>query len=132
MTLAKDIALYSDVAQVLDTALEAGGALYTPDGSPHRWVQRAYRYRLLLRRNNASVLGNVGATPTRFDRMNLRIKDTGDIEIKFNQMAQGNLRSLDGKVLDLGEPPEVKEVVGDGGLSPLMNAAAELLQEKAK
>lgn len=101
MGLSNNIHLYSDVAAVLKTALDAGGGTYRLDtpGAATRWMMRANKYRLLLQKQEAARAGVRGyQPPTPFDRMRLR-RVANEVEINFNPQPTGTLSLPDGRVI---------------------------------
>ena len=96
MALSKNIHTYADVHQVLTTALEHGGGIYTLDNesAARYWQMRANNYRKLLRESS-----NINT----FDNMRFRLdKDNPCMVIIELNTPMGVLTSLTGKKLDPG------------------------------
>lgn len=101
MTASRNLANYTDIVAIIDTALAQGGGIYSPpDGNGVKWRARAYAYRNLLRQSSGV---------TRYDRMFLQLSDDKkEVKITFPEPRLGELRRLDGAKLDptLREPQD--------------------------
>lgn len=124
----KTLARFTDVAQVLDAALQSGGARYVLSrrGEAVKFRHRCYAYRAALARLDAERKANMpGTAPsTRFDTLVIRIGAKGTTEeatllIEFNQ-PKGQLLGLDGKPLTPVNRPSDAE-------DPLLAEAQRLL-----
>lgn len=120
-------AQFSDVSQILDTALAAGGGRYvlsTP-GKAVRWRQRAYSLRKLLHKIDAerkqAVPGAIATSP--YDLMFLRIipDDLCAVQIEIRK-PEGTLTAFDGGALPLAPIQSIP--TGD----PFAEAAEELIR----
>lgn len=140
MSLSTNINNYSDVAEVLATALPSGKASYeleTPGLAQH-WMMRAYKYRLLLQKQIAMQQGVKGfAPPTPYDKMKLRRVGSA-IEMDFHPTPKGKLTLSSGETVT---PEAIKPVapstppaptplrIKPASLSDLEWAAEALLRE---
>lgn len=110
MPLSNTIGSYADVQQVLDAALRTKGARYTPPNQhPVRWRARAYHFRsLLMALKQKEVAAFPGVAPTTaYDSMFLTV-DGNEVVIEFRNIAQGTLRTLDGKPMDVTVETQAK------------------------
>lgn len=111
MPLPRDPLAYADVKAVLDSAIAAGGARFTPAShSPHTWLMRARMFRKLKRLEG-------DATYTSWD---FAIEADS---IRIFPLLAGTLTTLSGEPLSVGQP----EVDADLDLEALR---AELLRNK--
>lgn len=128
MSQTQNIHMYIDVAQVLDSALAAGGAVYELEDrkAAVRWRFRAYYYRTLLMKEQAKLLPE-GATPrTPYDHMVVNLEGNScRIEVI---KPVGKLKSLAGDPLDFVAPPApaVEPPVADTN-DPLLAAAKRMV-----
>lgn len=111
MPLPRDPLAYADVKAVLDAAIAAGGARFTPAShSLHTWLMRARMFRKLTR---------LAGDPT-YTSWDFVIEDS---EIRIFPLLAGTLTTLSGEPLSVGQP----EVDSDLDLEALR---AELLALK--
>lgn len=127
MAQTTNIHMYVDVAQVLDAALAAGGALYKLEDrkAAIRWRFRAYYYRALLMKEQAKLLPE-GATPrTPYDHLTINLEGNGcKIEIIH---PTGQLTSLDGKPLDVAKPAIAAPYISSEEEDELLATARRLM-----
>jgi len=127
----KTLPRFTDVAQVLEAALAAGGARYVLSrrGEAVKFRHRCYAYRAALARLDGERKANMpGTAPsTRFDTLVIRIgaKDTAEeatLLSEFNQ-PKGQILALDGKPLvPINRPSSADD--------PLLAEAQALLENK--
>lgn len=101
MPLSTNINTYADVAAVLEQAAPHGKASYRlpTAGKATHFMQRAYKYRLLLQRqvrDQAGVKNFQPATP--YDNLKMKVVGTA-VELDFAPEPQGELTLPGGKVL---------------------------------
>ena len=99
--MSTNINTYADVAAVLEQVIPVGHARYTLDnpGMARHWIQRAYKYRLLLQKQLASANTVKGYIPkTALDRMKLRCEGA-TVVIDLNPQITGRLSLPGGKVI---------------------------------
>lgn len=104
-------ASYADIKPILDAALAAGGAAYTPrdrNGNTGptvatAWRARAYAFRTALKRQASENNLGFGPTNTPYDAMVLRIDPRNEEVVLINKHDPlGDLVGLDGKPLPVG------------------------------
>lgn len=112
MAQTRNLFMYSDIKQVLDTVIEAGGGRFIPtdrSGQPSksaaiRWRFRAYFFRKLAldleRQRVGDVPGHQPRTP--YDTWTFDLD--GDAVVIRPLAVKGNLFGLDGKPLTVGPP----------------------------
>lgn len=125
-------ASYADIKPILDAALAAGGAAYTPkgrDGEPSRgaaiaWRARAYAFRHAIKRHQAADSLGLGPNSTPYDAIILRIDPHNDKVVLINKHDPlGDLVGLDGKPLTVGAVSGDLTVAREESADPLLEQA---------
>jgi len=136
LPVSKNINSYTDIRQVLDSALAVGGARIriNTKGSARHWMQRAYSFRKLALATESTAVGHIiGYTPsTPYDSMKLSVQPLpngqADVVIEF-RVIEGELLSLDGKtVLEPAVAGAVRIHTG-GGEDELLTEAMKIAEE---
>lgn len=147
MPLSTNINTYADVAAVLEEAAPHGKASYrlpTPGKATH-FMQRAYKYRLLLQRQERDRVGVKNyQPPTAYDNLKMRVVGSS-VELDFAPEPQGELTLPGGKVIKpravtIAPEPRKPDMPADVAafrprtapqLDALSEAAAALLAKEA-
>lgn len=131
-------ASYADIKRVLDAALAAGGAAYTPrdrNGNTGRsaaiaWRARAYAFRTAIKRQALAHNLDFGPGDTPYDAMVLRIDPSNETVVLINQHDPlGDLVGLDGKPLPVGPISGDLTVARDELADPLLEQARRQMAE---
>lgn len=134
MGTSKTIGTYTDIARILDTALEAGGATFRLDspGKAVHFIQRAYAYRKLLHDMQARQLATIHdtrSTHTAYDTMKLT-REEHIVVITFD-VIEGVLLDGEGNPLELPDPivlaPRPDEIDLDDEMRDTIDEAQRML-----
>lgn len=118
----RSAAMYDDVRQILDSAIESGGGVVqlTSPGQAVRWRQRAYEFRKLMREKSDWSI---------YDRITLRKLEPGDSHIVIAVIEQTAIFTpAEGGKPVLSKPSKVKKSRPDN-LEEIANIIAGEIDE---
>lgn len=129
---------FADLKPILDAALAAGGASYRPRDhtgkhSPeaaHRFRHRVYAFRRSLQYYQEKEGLGFTSTSTPYDAIILRIDPNDPTCVLINKPDDyGDLKTLDGKPLKVGETPPASAAPSSHDDDPLIEQARRQAKE---